>query len=61
MKTKQYEVFGIVVGPQHNLFRGRVQYSKDNFQLTRACESREKAEELCQQLIAAAKKNAGLL
>ena len=54
--NKAYTVYRIEVGPERGLFRGRVQYSADSFQLTRACESREKAEELCQQLIAAAKK-----
>jgi hypothetical protein len=56
MINKPYTVYRILCGPERDLFRGRVQYSADSFQLTRACESQEKAEELCQQLLAAAKK-----
>jgi hypothetical protein len=56
VKNKQYEVYSIKFGPERGLFRGRVQYSQDSFQLTRPYESMEKAEELCQKLLAAAKK-----
>jgi hypothetical protein len=51
--------FAINFGPERGLFRGRVQYSADSFQFTRACESKEQAEQLCEQLNAAQKKNAG--